>query len=133
MYFCHTVNRNTPIFILFDGSCGLCNASVRLIAKHDHQKIFQFTPLQSAKGTELLSSTGLEASAINSVVVIEGQQHYVRSTAALRICQKLGGKWRLLLVCKIIPTQLRDKIYQFIANRRHLLFSNSESSCTTHP
>ena len=33
--------------IFFDGVCGLCNATVDFVLRHDTQAVFQFSPLQA--------------------------------------------------------------------------------------
>jgi predicted DCC family thiol-disulfide oxidoreductase YuxK len=53
---------------------------------------------------------------------------WLRSAAALRAAEYLGGPWRLAAIAHLVPPALRDRVYDLIARHRHTLFG-SEASC----
>jgi len=85
--------------VLFDGVCNLCSASVQFIIQRDPNKIFKFAAIQSGIGQELITRYGLTAHQLSSVVLIENDKSYVRSTAALRIAKKLIWWRAIAIVC----------------------------------
>jgi predicted DCC family thiol-disulfide oxidoreductase YuxK len=114
--------------VLFDGVCGLCEASVQFIIDHDPKARFRFAPLQSEVGRRLLTQHHLDASALDTLVMIEEGRAYVRSTAALRIGMQLGNGYALLAeVLVVIPEPLRDAVYSWIARNRYRWFGNRDS------
>ncbi|MES0856345.1 DCC1-like thiol-disulfide oxidoreductase family protein [Geobacillus sp. G4] len=106
--------------ILFDGDCLFCHASVHWIAARDRKAVFRFAAQQSAVGQALLANG--EASAKDSVALIENGCCYVKSAAVLRIGRRLSWPWNwLAAVGFLVPRLLRDHMYDAIANRRHRL------------
>lgn len=114
--------------ILFDGDCNFCDASVQFIIKRDPYAHFHFTSLQSEKGQELLTKHRIPTD-VDSLVLIENNKAYTRSTAALRIAKKLDGLWHLLFLFILIPRPLRDPVYNYIARNRYRWFGKKETAC----
>ncbi len=114
--------------ILFDGNCILCNSAVHLIIKFDPNKKFLFAALQSAIASELLSkNSDYIIDKTNSIVLVEGNKLYLKSTAVFRIIKSLAGPIRLLYFFIVIPKFFRDFIYTIIANYRYTLFGKKET------
>ncbi|MDN3016013.1 thiol-disulfide oxidoreductase DCC family protein [Paenibacillus sp. BSR1-1] len=118
--------------VLFDGVCNLCNDSVQFILKRDINKSFKFASLQGETGQKLLNQYGLNP-AMNSFVLIENNKPYLKSTAALRVCRKLRGTWRLFSLLILIPKPFRDFVYGVIANNRYKWFGKIESCLLPSP
>ncbi|WP_243290481.1 DCC1-like thiol-disulfide oxidoreductase family protein [Bacillus sp. FJAT-47783] len=119
------MKERNPI-ILFDGDCLLCNQSVQYILSHDVNKQFHFASLQSNIGKDLLKQFHFPENYINSIVLIENQNVYTKSTAVLRIAKHLNGFVKLSVVFTIIPKPIRDCIYSFIAKNRKKWFKQQE-------
>lgn len=49
----------SPVIILFDGLCKLCQGTMRFIAAHDPSKCFKYEFLQSDNGRQLMEKHGL--------------------------------------------------------------------------
>lgn len=81
--------------ILFDGVCNLCNGAVQFIIKRDKRALFKFASLQSETGKKLLAEYHIPEK-YDSLVLIEDNKAWLRSTAALRLSRKLPGGWPLL-------------------------------------
>lgn len=112
--------------VLFDGECNFCDRSVQFIIKRDPKGHFKFASLQSDIGRELLKKHHATED-IDSFVLIEDNHYYFKSTAALRVCKNLKGGWKILSVLFIIPTNIRDILYGFIAKNRYKWFGKKES------
>jgi predicted DCC family thiol-disulfide oxidoreductase YuxK len=123
---------DAPI-LLFDGVCNLCNASVQWILNRDHKGQFRFAALQSATGQQFLLRHGLSAKDFNTAVVVDGEQIFLRSDAALEIVRRLGGFWRLLYIFKIVPRPLRNAVYNLVARNRYRWFGHREECMLPRP
>lgn len=106
--------------ILFDGICNFCNGTVNYIISKDKLDKFRFTSLQSDTGKELVKEYQLEK--IDSIVFISAGKLYVKSTAVIKIAQKIGGTFSLLSILLIIPAFLRNLVYDLIAKNRYKWF-----------
>jgi predicted DCC family thiol-disulfide oxidoreductase YuxK len=113
--------------VLFDGVCNLCDNSVKFIIKRDKRGIFKMASLQSEVGMQLQEKYGQDTSKINSVMLIENDKIYTKSTAALRIAKHLDGPWKLFIVFMIIPAPIRDIVYDFIARNRYRWFGKHDA------
>ena len=109
--------------ILFDGECNFCDASVQFIIKRDNGT-FHFASLQSEVGKQLVERFQLQG--IDSVVLIENDRAYTKSTAALRIAKRLHLLWRLCYLLIVLPKPIRDSIYGVIAKNRYKWFGKKE-------
>ena len=114
--------------ILFDGVCNLCNSSVQYIIQHDKNDVFRFVALQSALGEQIIKHTGINDKHIDSVIFYEpGKAYYYKSAAAIEIAKNLGGLFTYGTIFRIIPSGLRDLLYDYIASNRYKWFGKKES------
>ncbi|MEK4870605.1 MULTISPECIES: thiol-disulfide oxidoreductase DCC family protein [Niallia] len=113
------------MIVLFDGVCNLCSKSVQFIIKRDPHNQFLFASLQSEMGKSLLEKHHL--SEVDSVVLIKEDMYYMESDAALEICRHLSSGWKLLAILKVIPSSIRDPLYQFVARNRYRWFGKQDS------
>ncbi len=117
--------ENTSI-VLFDGVCNLCNASVQFIIKRDLKNSFKFAALQSEIATEILNKKEIQNGMLNSIVLLENDKIYTKSSAALRIAKKLSGPIKLTYGFIIIPSLIRDYCYDIIAKNRYTWFGEKD-------
>ncbi|HKO75666.1 MAG TPA: thiol-disulfide oxidoreductase DCC family protein [Flavobacterium sp.] len=129
--------QNLPInkkIILFDGVCNLCNSAVQFVIKHDKKDVFRFVALQSDLGREILNYIGIDAKNIDSIVLYEpGVAYYYKSDAALQIARSLDGLFSFGTVFKIIPTGIRNYLYDYIARNRYEWYGKKESCMIPTP
>ena len=118
--------------VLFDGTCGFCEASVRFIASRDPGGYFRFGASQSPRAAEILAAYGLTREQTKSIVLIEDGQVYLRSTASLRIAKRLTFPWHLAGVFLLVPRPLRDAVYAVVARVRKRL-AGSSNACEIPP
>ena len=115
-----------PLIVLFDGVCNFCHASVNFIIDHDPDDRFRFAPLQSPLGERLLVRFGLAGQRIESVVLVEGNHCFIKSTAALRIARHLSWPWPLFSLLIVLPSGLRDLPYDWLPRNRYRWFGRSD-------
>ena len=107
---------------IFDGVCGFCNKSIDTLMRLDEEKIFKYTSLQGEYVKKLAIPERLE-----SIVFYEEGKLYYKSTAILKILRSLGGIWIITNMFYIIPTFIRDFIYDVIAKYRYKIFGKMQS------
>jgi predicted DCC family thiol-disulfide oxidoreductase YuxK len=125
--------QSTHRIILFDGVCNLCNGAVNFVIKRDTGNVFKFTPLQEKQGVLLLKMHAVDTQKLDSIVLIENEKVYVKSSAALRIARKMSNLWPLFFVLLIIPSFIRDGVYDFIAKNRYKWFGKKEQCMIPTP
>lgn len=117
--------------ILFDGVCNLCNNSVNFVIDRDKSGQFKFSALQSPEALPYITQANRSPEDIQdllqSILLIEGDRIYDKSTAALKIARKLDGLWPLLYGFIIIPGFVRDFVYDWIAKNRYEWFGQLEA------
>ncbi len=104
----------------------MCNSAVNFIIKRDKKKKFRFAPLQSAAGQILLNQYELSISDLQSFVLIEEKKAFTKTTAALRVTKYLYKPWPMIQAFLVIPTFIRDPVYNFIARNRYKWFGKKE-------
>jgi predicted DCC family thiol-disulfide oxidoreductase YuxK len=68
----------------------------------------------------------LTGTSLDSIVLVEGDRTFRRSTAALRISRRLNGFWPLMYGFIVIPRFLRDAVYDWIAKNRYRWFGKAD-------
>lgn len=127
------MNEPRPI-LLFDGVCNVCNASVQFIVKHEKQQVIQFASLQSDIGTRLAKEHGIDASDLDTVVMVDGGRVHTRSSAFVRVSKHMGGVWKVLgALLWIVPKPLRDLGYVIFAKNRYRLFGKRDECMIPTP
>jgi len=117
--------------ILFDGTCAFCERSVRFIASRD-DGYFRFGASQNPEGQALLASYGTSREAARSLILIEDQQIFLRSTALLKVAARMRAPWRYAAVLLVVPRPIRDLVYRMIAAVRHRIAGPS-NACEIPP
>ena len=105
--------------ILFDGVCNWCNAWVNVAIAHDPAGQFKFGTLQSEQAQRILRDLNLSATDYQTFLLLEEGHVYTKSTAALRVIRQLSWWWPLYYVCVLVPTSIRDVVYDFVARHRY--------------
>jgi predicted DCC family thiol-disulfide oxidoreductase YuxK len=116
------MNLSDNHIILFDGVCNLCNGFVQVVIRNDKKHKFKFASLQSEYAASLPELKGKIGNSLSTVVLIQGNQYYFKSTAALKIARHLGFPLSLAYVFVIVPTPVRDAVYNWVASNRYRWF-----------
>jgi predicted DCC family thiol-disulfide oxidoreductase YuxK len=131
--------------LLYDGVCGLCNWTVRVVLRLDRRGRIRFAPLGGDFAASVLVRHP-ELRWVDSLVLVEPpgeagepgvpasgrgptdgrsatvERVFVKSDAVLRLAHHLGGPWRLSGVLRVLPRGLRDRAYDLLARHRYALF-----------
>lgn len=118
--------------VLFDGTCAFCEGAVTFIASRDPAGYFRFGASQSPQAAALLAKHGLSRDSARSIILLEGNDVYLRSTASLRIAARLSPPWSLARVFLVIPVPIRDAVYRVVAAIRHRVAGRS-NACDVPP
>ena len=119
--------------VLFDGVCNFCNASVNFVIERDKAGYFQFAPLQSEIGEELIVKHDIDKADTDSVIVVENNRAYTHSSAALRIAKQLDGPWSWTYAFIVLPKPIRDLAYRVFAKHRYRLFGRQDTCMMPTP
>ncbi|WP_243641725.1 thiol-disulfide oxidoreductase DCC family protein [Maribacter algicola] len=126
--------KATKKIILFDGVCNVCNSFVQFVIKRDHNDVFQFTSLQSDIGIRLLNERNIESQTMDSVVLIDpGVAFYIKSDAALEVGKSLKGYHTVSKILYLIPSKIRDIVYDLIARNRYTWFGKKNECMVPTP
>lgn len=124
-------SSETPPVLLYDGVCGFCNSAVKLILRLDRHGTLRFAALDSEVARAVITRHPYLAD-VDSVVFVEqlgqsDERATVRSAAALRVADYLGGPWRALLVAGLVPESARDWLYDGFARVRYRIFGTHDT------
>ncbi len=111
--------------VLFDGVCNFCNGAVNFIIRNDPEKRFRFAPLQSEIGQKLRAKFDI-GEEVDSIILVEDDEAFMHSSAALRVARGLGGIWSLGYAFIIVPAFIRDWFYKLFAKYRYKLFGKKD-------
>lgn len=118
--------RKTPLVVLIDGTCALCNGTAAWLARRNVDGAMVFATNQGVVARIAGEPLGGD---MGTIVVWDGSRRLVRSAAVLLLLRTLGGGWRLLAwLAWFCPAGLRDFIYDQVARRRHRFAG--PSTCT---
>lgn len=121
--------------ILFDGVCNLCNNSVLYVIKRDKKDKFLFAPLQGEVGKSITSQFQIDTTKIDSILLYNPAKKkvYSKSTAALQVAKQLNFPTKLMTVFLIIPTFIRNLVYDFVAKNRYKWFGKKDACMIPTP
>jgi predicted DCC family thiol-disulfide oxidoreductase YuxK len=102
---------------------------VQLVLRADRKGSLRFAPLQGDFARGVLDRHR-ELEGVDSIAWVEWDERErervrVRSEAVLRLAGYLGLPWRLLTLGRFIPRSIRDRLYDWVARRRHRWFRNA--------
>jgi predicted DCC family thiol-disulfide oxidoreductase YuxK len=117
--------------VLFDGVCNLCAGTVQVLLRLDKRKVLKFASLQSEFGQSVISRH--ELAGVDSIVFVVGETVTVESDAALAIAGRLGWPYQALIVGRVMPRFIRDRLYRFIARNRIRWFGQRDSCLMPTP
>lgn len=101
--------------VLFDSNCLLCNKTVQFLLRADKKNELTYAALSSKLGESLITEHSLE---VDSVVFYNQGSISFKSNAFLNICKQIGFPYYLLTVFYIIPSVIRDWLYDLFARNR---------------
>jgi predicted DCC family thiol-disulfide oxidoreductase YuxK len=127
------MSNNENYILLFDGVCNLCISVVNFTIKRDSKGKFKFAALQSESGQALLKKFNLPTDDFGSFVFIKREKYFIKSSAGLNVLKEIGGVWKLFYFFIIIPSPLRDFIYNIVARTRYRIFGKQDTCIIPTP
>ncbi len=117
--------------LLYDGICGVCNGAVQTILRLDPHGSLRFAPLQG-QFAEGVIDRHPNLSGVDSIVFVEdpggpAEQVAIKTDAALRVAEYLGGPWHAFRAAAVIPEPLRDRLYDGFARVRYRVFGTHDT------
>ena len=122
---------DAPDTVFYDGGCALCHRSVRFLVVRDRDgSRFRFAPIGGARFRAELSDEARAALPDAIAVRTADGRLLVRSAAAIRLAERLGGASRAVArVLALVPVSLRDRLYDSIARSRYRVFGRVGDAC----
>jgi len=112
--------------VFFDGVCGLCNWIVDLLLRADTNQVLLYAPLQGETARRALGPMTQDVGEWSFFLLDERGLHE-RSDAVLATCRHLGGSWALFGLLGVVPREILDEGYRFIARNRYQWFGQHET------
>lgn len=112
------MKKEIPI-VFYDGDCGFCNKTVQFILKNGKNQNLHFAALQSNFSKEFFESIQFPEPDLSTFYFWNGSDLFSKSTAVLNLLNQLKTRFQLLKIGYILPKKIRDKMYDFVAKRRH--------------
>lgn len=128
----HRTDPNVPAFpdtgsvTVMDATCGICARGARWIANNDARAEFRIIPLQSDLGHAVMRHYGLDPEDPTSWLYLQDGLPFEGADAVIRVAQRLGGKWRVLGIFRLIPAGLLHRLYLLIARNRYRLSGRAD-------
>lgn len=111
--------------IVFDGECVLCSGFFHFMLRHDVAGRFRFATAQSALGQQLYQQLGLQTDDFETNLVCVNGQVFQKLDAFAAATGALPGVWRILSLCRFLPSWMKDPLYRLIARNRYRVFGRS--------
>jgi len=112
--------------VLFDGDCSLCNGAVRFIMANDPAGRFAFRSLQSE------GEVGPPEQP-DAIVLLDYGRRYEASDAVVHIALGLRFPYPLAFSAILIPREIRDSVYRWIARHRYQWFGKVDVCAISPP
>ena len=120
--------------ILFDGVCNLCNGFIQFVIKRDSGDVFRYASLQSETGKKLVLERHIDTKSLDSVILIDpGVAYYLKSDVGLQIGLQLKGYRTISKLLNLIPSGLRNIVYDIIAKYRYTWFGKKDQCMIPTP
>lgn len=93
-----------------------------------------FAPLQGEAGKKIIEYYKIDTSKVDSIILYTEENGLdYKSTAALKIASKLGFPRNLMGIFLIVPTFIRNWVYDWIAKNRYKWFGKKNECMIPTP
>jgi len=108
--------------LFFDGDCPLCNRVLTFILSNEIKADLVFSPLNASSSERWREAHPNLLMEEDSVYYFDGSNLYKKSTAVLQLLPKLRWYTGFLRLGWLLPLNLRDRCYDFVARHRKRIF-----------
>ena len=119
--------------VFMDGTCVLCTAGARLIARFDRANEFRIIRIQSDTGQAVLKHYGLDPDDPESWLYVADGRAYTSLDGIIRAGARCGGPGWLLQVLRVLPRPVQDWLYRRVARNRYRIFGQTDMCETPDP
>ena len=113
--------------VLYDGVCKLCNRWANFVMQHDVEQLIKLATVQSEEGQALLAWAELPLDRFDTMVMIDHDRLYVRSSAFLQAARYFPWPWQALKYLRRVPVPVRDWLYDKVARNRYRWFGRYDA------
>jgi len=124
--------RPTQLTLVFDGACGFCTRSVRLLNALDRDRRVRAVPFQKGGVPASVGLTVEECEATAWAIAADGGRYRGAEAANAAVATALGTAVPLLVYSLPGVRQLQDFVYYLVASNRGLL-PGDRPYCAQHP
>lgn len=82
--------------------------------------------MQSEIGKELSNKYGIDTNIVDSIILIKNDKVFIKSAAVMEILKDLPIGWRVFRIGIILPTAIRDYLYDLVAKYRYRIFGKKD-------
>lgn len=108
--------------LIYDGECNVCSKFIRLIVRFNRNSNLYITDFNSNWTQENV----MIDSNIDSMIFMTNHKKYYYSDSIIHLLASVNYFFKPILIFKLIPRRVRDRLYKFIAkNRKRILKSSS--------
>lgn len=127
-----------PVFeglpvLLYDGSCGLCHASVRFVLRRERYPCVLFAALDSETAVALRAAHPTIPATSDTVVLVTPTKVHLRSRAFFHLARDLRAPWRWMSVFRVLPAFLTDLPYRLVAALRYRIWGRADACSLPSP
>jgi len=117
--------------LIYDGVCNLCASAVRFLFALDRGRLLEYVPSQQLSPS-IRKTYGLTQETLQGrmYMVLENGSVVGGPFAMVRICKQLSP---FGLLCNIFKTQLAQRLYDWIADRRYRIFGCRDACYIIEP
>lgn len=116
-----------------DGTCLLCTAGARLIAKLDRAEAIRICPIQSPLGRALLAHYEMDADDPTSWLLLADGLAFTSLDGMIQVGRRVGGIGHLIRPLGLLPRRTQDWLYLRVARNRYRLFGRADLCAIADP
>jgi len=120
--------------LFYDGGCGLCHLSVRVLLRLDRRGRLRFAPLGGESFRSAVVGDRRSDLPDSLVLLMPDGRLRVRSAAVLESLRLIGLPWSAVAAAgRLLPRPLGDALYDAVARVRQRLFAPPAEACPRVP
>jgi predicted DCC family thiol-disulfide oxidoreductase YuxK len=119
-------NVKVSIF-MYDGNCGVCDATVDFLLKKSSEDELHFSSIQSDFARKLLAEYGIFEPDLTTAYFADGSRLHEKSDAVIYALGRCTGLVRFLVWLRFVPKTIRDQCYDLFSKNRHEILKNDVS------
>jgi predicted DCC family thiol-disulfide oxidoreductase YuxK len=108
--------------VFYDEECGFCSDFIKRIRKIRKMRdvgFFDITQIDEF----IYNGEKLSIQGIDSIIVIDNENIKIYSSAIIKLFILAGGIYKVIgFCCLLVPRQIRDLLYKFVARNRYRIF-----------